>query len=190
MPKLFVIGGPNGAGKTTCAMSLLPEILKCREYVNADAIAAGISPFKPEQTAIQAGRLMLERIHYLSNRGEDFAFETTMASKTFVPLLKKCKNKGYSITLIYLWLASPELAIKRVALRVAGGGHGIPVEVIRRRYKNGVSNFFRLYLPVCDSWGIYDNSSDHPIAVARKNVHKKEEIFKELILNNIKESIK
>ena len=185
-----MIGGPNGAGKTTCAMSLMPEILKCREYVNADAIAAGISPFKPEQTAIQAGRLMLERIHYLANRGEDFAFETTMASKTFVPLLRECKNKGYSVTLIYLWLANPDLAIKRVALRVEGGGHGIPADVIRRRYSNGVSNFFRLYMPVCDTWGIYDNSSDHPVLVARKNGHKKEEIFKKLTLNNIKESIK
>ncbi|MBI4726676.1 zeta toxin family protein [candidate division TA06 bacterium] len=162
--------------------------LKRREYVNADAIAAGISPFKPEQTAIQAGRLMLERIHYLANRGEDFAFETTMASKTFVPLLRKCKNKGYSITLIYLWLASPELAIKRVALRMAGGGHNIPADVIQRRYFKGLRNFYKLYLPFGDSWKLYDNSQDQPYLVAYKNENSAMEILQEKTWDIIKGS--
>lgn len=184
-----MIGGSNGSGKTTCAMALLPEILKCREYVNADAIAAGISPFMPEKTAIQAGRLMLQRIHYLANRGEDFAFETTMASKTFVSFLKECKNKGYSVNLIYLWLKNSELAVKRVALRVESGGHDIPADIIRRRYNNGLKNFFNLYLPIGDSCKLYDNSHDKPQLAAYKNGNNKEVILRKKIWNEIKESI-
>lgn len=165
-----MIGGPNGAGKTTCAMTLLPEILKCREYVNADAIAAGLSPFSPERTAIRAGRLMVERIHSLAQMGQDFAFETTMASRSFAPFLRQCKQNCYSVSLLYLWLKSPLLAGKRVALRVSGGGHDIPRPVIRRRYYRGLRNFVNLYLPICDQWWVYDNSADKPELVAYREI--------------------
>ncbi len=158
MPNLYMIGGANGSGKTTVALSLLPELLGVVEYVNADAIAAGLSPLSPESMAIRAGRLMLERLQTLADSGADFAFETTLAARTFVLFLSDCKAKGYSINLIYFWLQSPELAVERVARRVASGGHSIPEEVIRRRYEQGRKNLNELYLQLCDSWIIYDNS--------------------------------
>jgi predicted ABC-type ATPase len=125
MPSLYIIGGPNGAGKTTVALSLLPNLLGIFEYVNADAIAAGLSPLNPKSMAIQAGRLMLARIKQLAASSTDFAFETTLAARTFVPFLKRCKSQGYTINLIYFWLQSPDLAVERVARRVASGGHSI-----------------------------------------------------------------
>jgi len=168
MPNIYMIAGPNGAGKTTSAMNLLPEIMHCEEYVNADAIAAGLSPFKPEGAAIQAGKLMLSRIHQLASQKQDFAFETTAASRSFVPFLKKCKEEEYCITLLYLWLNSPELAIRRVAERVKNGGHDIPVNVIRRRYKKGLENFFKLYIPIAEQWALFDNSNSFPGVIAQK----------------------
>jgi predicted ABC-type ATPase len=158
MPLLYVIGGPNGAGKTTVSLNLLPNFLEVFEYVNADAIAAGLSPLNPGSTAIQAGRLMLQRLQTLANAGTDFAFETTLAARTFVPFLRDCKAYGYTISLLYFWLRSPDLAVERVALRVKSGGHSIPEEVIRRRYERGRSNLLNLYLPICDDWMIFDNS--------------------------------
>lgn len=158
MPQLFVIGGPNGAGKTTCAMNLLPRFLECEEYVNADAIAAGLSPFRPEATAIQAGRLMLGRIRHLASLKKDFAFKTTLASKSFVPFLKQCKQDGYSVTVLFLWLQNVGLALSRVAGRALAGGHFVPEEVVRRRYIRGITNFFKRYQPLADNWALYDNS--------------------------------
>lgn len=158
MQQLFMIGGPNGAGKTTSALSLLPQILDCDEYVNADSIAAALSPFHPEATAIQAGRLMLDRIHSLAEQKRNFAFETTMASRSFEPFLKHCKEQGYKINLLYLWLESPELAVKRVAFRVKNGGHDVPEETIRRRYHRGLNNFLNLYVPLADDWFLCNNS--------------------------------
>jgi len=158
MPNLYVIGGANGSGKTTVSLSLLPNLLEVFEYVNADAIAAGLSPLNPESMAIQAGRLMLERLRTLTSSGADFAFETTLAARTFVPFLRDCKAKDYIINLIYFWLQSPDLAVERVARRVASGGHSIPEDVTRRRYKQGRKNLSELYLPLCDSWIVYDNS--------------------------------
>ena len=158
MPSLYIIGGANGSGKTTVSLSLLPNFLEVFEYVNADAIAVGLSPFNPESMAIQAGRLMLERLRNLADVGADFAFETTLAARTFVPFLQECKTKGYIINLIYFWLQNPDLAVARVARRVASGGHSIPENVIRRRYERGRKNLISLYLPLCDSWIVYDNS--------------------------------
>lgn len=159
MPNLYVIGGANGAGKTTTAVRLLPDFLACNEYVNADAIAAGLSPFRPQTVALQAGRLMIERIHALVKAKEDFAFETTLASRSFAPFLKNCQSGGYVVNVIYLWLQTVELAVERVRRRVASGGHDITEPVIRRRYETGRRNFIKLYLPLADTWQVFDNSA-------------------------------
>ena len=159
MPNLYIIGGANGSGKTTSARQILPYFLEVFEYVNADEIAAGLSPFNPESVAIQAGRLMLERLESLVNNQVDFAFETTLATRSYARFLRNCKNQGYQINLIYFWLQSPELAIARVRRRVESGGHNIPEDVIRRRYERGRKNLTDLYLPLCNRWIVYDNSS-------------------------------
>ena len=156
---LYVIAGCNGAGKTTASFTVLPEMLDCREFVNADEIAAGLSPFNPEGVAIQAGRLMIERIIHLLKEGETFAFETTLATRSYVKLIKQAQKRGYFVTLLFFSLSSPEQAVKRVATRVSEGGHNIPLDVIYRRYDNGLSNLFNLYMPVCDYWALYDNST-------------------------------
>jgi predicted ABC-type ATPase len=156
-----MIGGANGSGKTTAAMQILPYFLEVFEYVNADEIANGLSPFNLESVAIQAGRLMLERLETLVNVEVDFAFESTLAARNFAQFLKECQIKGYVINLIYFWLQSPELAIARVKRRVESGGHGIPEDTIRRRYDRSRKNLVELYLPLCDRWIVYDNS--HPI---------------------------
>jgi predicted ABC-type ATPase len=175
-PQLFILAGPNGAGKTTSAMNLLPDFLKCEEYVNADAIASGLSQFKPESVAINAGRAMLSRIQELYRQKKSFAFETTMASRSFAVLLKKCKQAGYSVNIIFLWLQSPALAVERVAMRVESGGHSIPTDTIIRRYKKGIENLFQLYMPLADNWSLYDNSFENPELIARKFIRKKIEI--------------
>lgn len=171
MPKIFMIAGPNGVGKTTSAIMLLPEVLHFCEYVNADSIAAGLSPFKPEETAFKAGRLMLERIHYLASEKKDFAFETTAASKSFFPFLKKCKKNGYEVNILFLWIKTPELTLKRIADRVALGGHNIPENIVRRRYKKCLYNFFKIYKDIASSWFFYDNSDKllRPIAENNSN---------------------
>ena len=158
MANLYVISGCNGAGKTTASYTVLPEILQCKEFVNADEIAKGLSPFQPDKVAIQAGRLMLDRISDLMNRQVDFAFETTLSTKSYVQLIKRAKTNGYYITLIYFWLNSPDLAVERVKLRVLSGGHDIPIDVIHRRYHAGLANLKNLYQPIVDYWMIFDNS--------------------------------
>lgn len=161
MPSCYVIGGPNGSGKTTVALGLLPS-LGVTEFVNADAIAIGLSPMNPEGMALRAGRLMLKRLQGLVKAGIDFAFETTLAARTYVSFLQECKHRGYTINLIYFWLPSPELAVERVKQRVASGGHSIPEATIRRRYERGRRNLLELYLPLCDEWMIFDNSGSTP----------------------------
>jgi predicted ABC-type ATPase len=158
MPNLYFISGCNGAGKTTASFTVLPEMLGCREFVNADEIARGLSPFQPENVAVEAGRIMLQRIEELLKKKEDFALETTLATRSYAQTIKRAREIGYNVTLVYFWLASPELAIQRVKNRVAEGGHNIPEEVIRRRYKKGVKNLFQLFIPICDYWIVIDNS--------------------------------
>jgi predicted ABC-type ATPase len=185
MPSLYIIGGANGSGKTTVALSLLPNVLEVFEYVNADAIAAGLSPFNPESVAILAGRLMLERLRFLSDYGTNFAFETTLASRTYASFLRNCKTKGYTINLIYFWLQSPELAIERVRRRVESGGHSVPEDVIRRRYERGRRNLVELYLPLCDTWISYDNSSGVPQLIAEGGINQESVIYNREIANQI-----
>ncbi len=185
MPDLYIIGGANGSGKTTASMSLLPNFLDCFEYVNADAIAAALSPFNPESVAITAGRIMLERLQTLSNSGTDFAFETTLAARSFAAFIRSCKTKGYTINLIYFWLRSPELAVARVARRVASGGHSIPEDVIRRRYDRGLRNLIALYLPLCDNWIIYDNSDETAQLVTEGSIEGEQIIYNREIWNQI-----
>lgn len=163
---LYIIAGCNGAGKTTASFTVLPEMLKCREFVNADEIAAGISPFNPEGVAIQAGRLMIDRIIQLLKDGETFAFETTLATRSYVKLIQQAKKRGYFVTLLFFSLSTPEQAQRRVAQRVSMGGHNIPSDVIVRRYEAGLQNLFQLYMPVCDYWTLYDNSNCPAIRIA------------------------
>lgn len=144
MPGLYIIAGCNGAGKTTASLTMLPQILKCKEFVNADSIAAGLSPFNVESVAFEAGRIMLERINQLLEENEDFAFETTLATRSYVSFIKKARTKGYKIILLYFWLASPDFAKQRVAKRVRQGGHNIPDEIVERRYYRGISSLFTL----------------------------------------------
>lgn len=158
MPNLYIIAGCNGAGKTTASYTVLPEMLHCREFVNADSIAAGLSPFNPESVSFEAGRIMLQRIHALINEQADFALETTLSTKSYVSLIARAKNLGYNITLVFFWLNTSELAVQRVAERVKNGGHNIPVEIIKRRYTRGLSNLFQLFMHVCDLWMVIDNS--------------------------------
>lgn len=169
MSKLYIISGCNGAGKTTASYTVLPEMLDCKEFVNADEIAKGLSPFNAESVAIEAGRLMLARIDELVCSNVDFAFETTLATRSYVSLIKCAQAKGYYISLVYFWLANPELAIDRVKMRVAAGGHNIQEDVIRRRYKNGIKNLFSLYMSVCDFWMIFDNSNPPFKVIAKGN---------------------
>lgn len=166
MPNLYIIAGCNGAGKTTASFTILPEMLHCREFVNADSIAAGLSPFNPESVAIEAGRLMLLRIRELMDAKVDFAFETTLATRSYVSLVRSAKKIGYRVTLLFIWLDSPETAVRRVAERVAKGGHSIPVEVIERRYYRGLFNLITLYIPICDRWMLVENETLTPKPIA------------------------
>jgi len=155
---LYIISGCNGAGKTTASYTVLPEILNCREFVNADEIARGLSPFNAGSVAIEAGKLMLQRIEDLLGRNETFSLETTLATRSYVNLVKRAQKQGYRVFLLYFWLNSPELAKKRVAERVCKGGHDIPEGTIKRRYAAGINNLFKLFMPIVDYWAVYDNS--------------------------------
>jgi len=165
MPNLYIIAGCNGAGKTTASYTILPEILHCKEFVNADSIAAGISPFNPASVAFDAGRIMLVRIAQLINDRVDFAFETTLATRSYTTYIQNAQ-KGYTITLLFFWLTSPELAIERVAKRVSNGGHDIPKDIIIRRYFRGLRNLVDLYIPICDNWMIINNIDVVPEIIA------------------------
>ena len=155
---LYIICGCNGAGKTTASYTVLPEILDCREFVNADEIARGLSPFNPEGVAIEAGRIMHDRIEELLSKRVTFSIETTLAAKSYLGLVRRAQSQGYSVRLVFFWLRTPELARQRVLERVRNGGHNIPEAVIRRRYINGIKNLFHLYMKEADFWVIYDNS--------------------------------
>ena len=163
---LYIIAGCNGAGKTTASYTILPEILDCREFVNADEIARGLSPFNPGGMAIESGKLMLKRIKELLSRDESFAIETTLATRSYVNLVHQAQAKGYRVTLVFFWLRSPELALQRIAERVKAGGHDIPSPTARRRYVAGIDNLFNRYAPEVDCWYIYDNSVNPRIKIA------------------------
>jgi len=169
MSNLYIIAGCNGAGKTTASYTILPEILNCKEFVNADNIAAGISPFNPEGVAFEAGRIMLSRIQELMNEGADFAFETTLSTRSYVTMVKKAQEKGYEVSLLYFWLSSPQMAIQRVAKRVSNGGHNIPEDVIKRRYYRGIKNLLKLYMPICNEWTLVDNMDLMPEVIAKSD---------------------
>lgn len=168
--KLYIISGCNGAGKTTASFNILPELLNCKEFVNADEIARGLSPFQPEKVSIEAGKLMLKRIDELINSNQDFSFETTLSSKSFLNTIERAKSKGYYTTLIFFWLESVELAKFRVLKRVSEGGHNIEPEVIERIYKAGIKNLFNLYSDKVDSLLIYDNSTAESELIAEKEI--------------------
>ena len=163
---LYIISGCNGAGQTTASYSVLPKMLDCLEFVNADEIARGLSPFNPESVAIEAGRLMLHRIEELLAKDETFALETTLATKSYINLVRRAQTKGYQVNVLFFWLRTPELALQRVAERVASGGHNIPEDIVRRRYVAGISNLFRIFIPEVDFWNIYDNSQKPRIQIA------------------------
>ena len=185
MPNLYIISGCNGAGKTTASYTILPDMLNCREFVNADEIAKGLSPFQPDKVSIEAGRIMLNRIKELLNSNIDFAFETTLSTKTYRLLIQEAQSKGYFVTLVYFWLNSPELAIERVKARVATGGHHIPDEIVRRRYLSGIRNLSKIYKSICDYWIVIDNS-EHPSEIIAEGFRKKDiEIYNRNIYNKL-----
>jgi predicted ABC-type ATPase len=185
MKKLYIVAGCNGVGKTSASYTILPEILDCKEFVNADEIAKGLSPFQPEKVSIEAGKVMLNRIKALINSGRNFAFETTLSTKSFVGLIKDAQQKGYQIHLIFLWLHSAQLAISRVKIRVKEGGHNIPEDVIKRRYKRGLSNFFNLYLPIVNNW-IFINNSGEPYEIVAEG-SSEEKVIDSKLWNKLKE---
>jgi len=162
-PRVIIIAGPNGAGKTTFAREFLPNEAACPIFVNADLIAAGLSPFSPESASIQAGRLMLKEISRYASGLESFAFETTLSGRGYLRMIEQWQIAGYHVKLLFLQLATPEEAIARVAQRVQQGGHNIPEAVIRRRFAAGIENFKNLYAPQVDIWALYDNSGAQPV---------------------------
>ena len=181
-PTLYIIAGCNGAGKTTASYSVLPDLLECREFANADEIARGLSPFNPESVAIEAGRLMIQRIESLVGQRKTFAIETTLATRSYAALVHKVHDLGYNVVLLFFWLPSPEIAVKRVAKRVSEGGHNIPSETIYRRYRLGLQNFFEIFIDIVDSWSFYDNLNT-PVELANDD-----EIFQSETFNGIKQS--
>ena len=167
---LYIIAGCNGAGKTTASFTILPEIIDCKEFVNADEIAKGLSPFQPEKVAFEAGRIMLNRIDELLNQNAIFAFETTLSTRSYKSKILEAKEKGYNITLLFFWLQNVDLAKERVKIRVAEGGHNIEPEVIARRYYRGIKNLFEIYMPIVDGTLIFDNSNGKHELLAERTI--------------------
>lgn len=185
-PQVIILAGPNGAGKSTTAPLLLRDTFAVDEFVNADAIAYGLCAFAPETVALEAGKIMLKRLRELAAKRASFAFETTLATRSFAPWLAKISQAGYRTHLMFLSLPNPESAIERVAMRVRLGGHSIDEGVVRRRFKAGLKNLFTLYMPVVSSWKLYDNSRPNaPLAIASgygDNVR----VQNELVYENLK----
>jgi len=186
--QLYIIAGCNGAGKTTASFTILPEVLGCKEFINADEIAKGLSPFQPESVAMQAGRIMLARMDELLQKGETFAFETTLATKSYKQKIEWAQANGYEVILLFFWLDSPNMAKKRVAQRVAEGGHSIPTETIERRYHNGIANLFAIYMDIVDICYIFDNSEGERTPIAKKYKGEKEIIYNTDLYNQMKNS--
>jgi predicted ABC-type ATPase len=176
---LYIIAGCNGAGKTTASFTILPEIIECKEFVNADEIARGLSPFQPESMSIEAGRIMISRVDQLLNEGQTFAFETTLSSKTYQHKIIEAKKNDYTVTLLFFWLQSVDLAIERVRMRVLEGGHNIDKDIISRRYVNGLRNLFNIYLPIVDGALLFDNSDGKYELIAKKSINGSLHTFNE-----------
>jgi predicted ABC-type ATPase len=183
---LYIIAGCNGAGKTTASFTILPEILNCKEFVNADEIAKGLSPFQPEKVSFEAGRIMLHRINELLETNSNFAFETTLATKSYKNKITQAKLKNYNVTLLFFWLQNVDLAIERVKTRVLEGGHNIEIEVIKRRYQNGINNLFDIYLPLVDEVMIFDNSEGKHDLIAEKTLQSEIDILNVIKFNKLK----
>lgn len=183
---LYIIAGCNGAGKTTASFTVLPEMLNCREFVNADEIAKGLSPFQPEKVALAAGRIMLVRIKELLTEGVSFAFETTLSTKSYRHLIASAQQQGYTVTLLFFWLQQVELAKERVKIRVIEGGHNIPEHVIERRYSSGICNLFDIYLPIVDQAYVFDNSAGEHLLVAEKKLGEVPSIYNQPIFDLLK----
>ncbi|MDR1116337.1 MAG: zeta toxin family protein [Tannerella sp.] len=188
MPNLYIISGCNGAGKTTASYAILPEMLNCREFVNSDEIAKGLSPFNADTmaVAVEASRIMYRRIRELIEMAETFALETTLASRSIAKLAKNAQSKSYNVTLLYFWLNTPDLAVERVKNRVAAGGHNVNEQTIRRRYRTGILNLFDLYMPICDYWMITDNSLSPMEVVAKGFRNGEREIYNAVVYNKLK----
>jgi predicted ABC-type ATPase len=165
-PNIILLAGPNGAGKSTAAPDLLHGALHVDEFVNADVIARGLSAFNPEGAALEAGRVMLSRLHDLAAQRKNIAFESTLASRTFAPWIRELKKEGYKFHLFYFWLPSPEACVNRVRERKSLGGHFVPSETIHRRYHGGIRNFFELYAPIADRWKFFDNTVKPRVLIA------------------------
>ncbi len=186
---LYIIAGCNGAGKTTASFTILPEILDCKDFVNADEIAKGLSPFQPEKVAVEAGRIMLNRLDELVSKDENFAFETTLATKSYKNRIKVAEENGFKVILLFFWLRNVDLAIERVKIRVQEGGHNIPEDVIRRRYVNGIKNLFSIYLPIVDEAMIFDNSVDEYEMIAEKKISNEFFIYNNRKFTSLKTDI-
>ncbi len=186
MPNLYIISGCNGAGKTTASYTILPEMLNCKEFVNADEIAKGLSPFQPETVSFLAGRIMLERINELLDQNIDFAIETTLTTLSYQKTIEFAKTIGYTITLLFFWLNDVNLAIERVKTRVMEGGHNIPEEVIIRRYKKGILNLTKVFVNLCDYWLVIDNSSRPYTFITEGNEELVTNVYNEEIWDKIK----
>jgi predicted ABC-type ATPase len=165
-PSVHIIAGPNGAGKTTFAGEFLPNYADCKNFINADLIAQGVSPFSPEDAAFRAGRLMLEEIELHARRRESFGFETTLSGRSHLGLIRRLKREGYKVHFFFLWVPTVELALRRVRARVEGGGHDVPESIVRRRFDRSIVNFLRRYRQLADSWTIFDNSGEVPAVIA------------------------
>ena len=166
-PTIYIIGGPNGVGKTTFANEFLPHYVRCNEFLNADLIAAGLSPYLPESQNVRASQLMLERMQDLVGKRKTFAFETTLAARSYRQRVLEWKEMGYRVHLFFLWLPKPDMAVLRVANRVKQGGHNIPEHTIRKRYTRGIHNFQSLYRPIVDCWSCLDGSKLPPKLLAQ-----------------------
>ena len=169
---VYIIAGPNGSGKTTFAKKFLPDYTKCQNFVNADLIAQGLSPFSTQISAIRAGRVVLEQLHYYANKNMDFAFESTLSGKTYINFFKELKRKGYNLHLFFLWIPSPGLALSRIKDRVAEGGHDVPKQDVCRRFGRSIYNFFKFYRPLLNSWMLFDNSEPKPKLIAEEKDRK------------------
>ncbi|MFH7013351.1 zeta toxin family protein [Flavobacterium sp. FlaQc-52] len=183
---LYIIAGCNGAGKTTASFTILPKILDCKEFVNADEIAKGLSPFQPEKVAFEAGRIMLNRIKDLLENNITFAFETTLATKSYRSKIALAQEKGYNVVLLFFWLQDVDLAIERVKTRVQEGGHNIETDIIKRRYINGITNLFDIYLPIVNEAMIFDNTSAKAELIAKKTLDTTIDIINKIKFNKLK----